>query len=108
MKINVMCRKFECRKDIHYKTQTGTCCEKCNSEAFRLGIELASSGLLDQLLGSELHFRQLVRFGSYNVYLYDTRISFVIMSVSLCFVLVSRKRMLLRNVLENVLFRIFQ
>ena len=24
MKVNVMCRKFECRKDIHYKTQTGT------------------------------------------------------------------------------------
>ena len=38
MKINVVYRKFECRKDIHYKTQTGTSCEKCNSEAFRLGI----------------------------------------------------------------------
>ena len=37
-----MCRKFECRKDIHYKTQTGTSCEKCNSKAFRLGIEPAS------------------------------------------------------------------
>ena len=22
-----MCRKFECRKDIHYKIQTGTSCE---------------------------------------------------------------------------------
>ena len=22
-KVNVMCRKFECRKDIHYKTQPG-------------------------------------------------------------------------------------
>ena len=48
MKVSVMCRKFECRKDIHYKTQTGTSCENCNSEAFWLGIEPASSGLLDQ------------------------------------------------------------
>ena len=24
MKIGDMCRKFECREDIHYKTQTGT------------------------------------------------------------------------------------
>ena len=24
-----MCWKFECRYDIHYKTQTGTSCEKC-------------------------------------------------------------------------------
>ena len=39
--------KFECRKDIRYKTQTGTSCEKCNSKAFRLRIEPASSGLLD-------------------------------------------------------------
>ena len=23
MKVNVMCRKLECRKDIHYKTQPG-------------------------------------------------------------------------------------
>ena len=34
-----MCRKFECREDIHYKTQTGTSCEKCDSKAFQLGIE---------------------------------------------------------------------
>ena len=43
-----MCRKFECRKGIHYNTQTGTSCEKCNSKAFRLGIKPAFSGLLDQ------------------------------------------------------------
>ena len=49
-KIRVMCRKCECREDIHYKTQTGTSCEKCNSKAFRLGIEPASSGLLDRVL----------------------------------------------------------
>ena len=49
-----MCRKFECRKDIHYKTQTGTSCEKCNSKAFLLGIEPASSGLLDQCSTTEL------------------------------------------------------
>ena len=42
-----LCRKFECRKDIHYKTQTRTSCQKCNSKAFRLGIEPVSSGLLD-------------------------------------------------------------
>ena len=48
VKVKVMCKKFECRKDIHYKTQTRTSWEKCNSKAFRLGIEPASSGLLDQ------------------------------------------------------------
>ena len=48
MKFKVMYRKFECRKDIRYKTQTWTSCEKCNSKAFRLGIEPASAGLLDQ------------------------------------------------------------
>ena len=32
MKVRVMCRKFECREDIHYKTQTS--CEKCNSKDF--------------------------------------------------------------------------
>ena len=47
-------RKFECRKDTHYKTQTGTSCEKCNSKAFRLEIESASSGLLDQCSTTEL------------------------------------------------------
>ena len=54
MKVKVMCRKFECHKDIHFKTQTGTSCEKCNSKAFRLGIEPASSGLLDQCSTTEL------------------------------------------------------
>ena len=49
-----MCWKFECRYDIHYKTQTGTSCEKCNSKAFRLGIEPATSGLLDQCSTTEL------------------------------------------------------
>ena len=53
MKVRVMCRKFECREDIHYKTQTGTSCEKCNSKAFWLGIELASSGLL--VVGNGFH-----------------------------------------------------
>ena len=48
MKVREMCRKFECREDIHYKTQTGTSREKCNSKAFRLGIGPTSSGLLDQ------------------------------------------------------------
>ena len=49
-----MCRKFECREDIHYKTETGTSCKKCNSKAFRLGIEPTSSGLLDQCSTTEL------------------------------------------------------
>ena len=49
-----MCSKFECREDINYKTQTGTSCEKCNSKAFRLGIEPASSGLLDQCSTTDL------------------------------------------------------
>ena len=30
--VNVLCRKFECRKDIHYKTRTSY--EKYNSEVF--------------------------------------------------------------------------
>ena len=50
----VMCWKFECRYDIHYKTQTGTSCEKCNSKAFRLGIKPATSGLPDQCSTTEL------------------------------------------------------
>ena len=54
MKFKVMCCKFECRYDIHYKTQTGTSCKKCNSKAFRLGIEPATSGLLDQCSTTEL------------------------------------------------------
>ena len=65
-----MCRKFECRKDIHYKTQTGTSCEKCNSQAFRLGIEPASSGLLDQCSTTELYrscCRQLGR--EFSIYI---------------------------------------
>ena len=53
-----MFRKFECREDIH-KTQTGTSCEKCNSKAFRLGIEPESSGLLDQC--SPLSYRSRCR-----------------------------------------------
>ena len=35
-------------------TLTWTSCEKCNSKAFRLGIEPASSGLLDQCSTTEL------------------------------------------------------
>ena len=54
MNYRVMCRKLECREDIHYKTQTGTSCEKCNSKAFQLAIEPASSGLLDQCSITEL------------------------------------------------------
>ena len=44
----------KCREDIHYKTQTGTCCEKCYSKAFRMGFEPASSRLLDQCSTTEL------------------------------------------------------
>ena len=36
------------------RPKTGTSCEKCNSKAFRLGIEPASSGLLDQCSTIEL------------------------------------------------------
>ena len=39
---------------IHYKTQTGSSCEKCKSKAFQLGIEPVSSGLLDQCSTTEL------------------------------------------------------
>ena len=52
MKFKVMFRNSSVV--IHYKTQTGTSCEKCNSKAFRLGIEPASSGLLDQCSTTEL------------------------------------------------------
>ena len=27
MQVQVMCKKFECREDIHYKTQTWTSCK---------------------------------------------------------------------------------
>ena len=54
MKVKVMCRIFEQRKDIHNKIQTGTSGEKCNSKAFRLGIKPTSSGLLDQCSTTEL------------------------------------------------------
>ena len=30
MKVRVMCMNFECREGIHYKTPTGSSCEKCN------------------------------------------------------------------------------
>ena len=38
MDVKVVSRKLECLKDIHYKTQTESSCEKCNFKAFRLGI----------------------------------------------------------------------
>ena len=64
-----MCRKFECRKDIHYKTQTGTSCEKCNSKAFRLGIEPASSGLLDQCSTTELQKPLPTTWSEFSIYI---------------------------------------
>ena len=64
-----MCRKFECRKDIHYKTQTGTSCEKCNSKAFRLGIEPASSGLLDQCSTTELQKPLTTTWREFSIYI---------------------------------------
>ena len=68
MNVGDMSRKFECREDKH-KTQTGTSCEKCNSKAFRLGIELASSGLPDQFSTTELgsRCRQLGR--EFSIYI---------------------------------------
>ena len=39
MKLVDMCRKFECREDIHYKTQTGTSCEKCKGLSRHFDIE---------------------------------------------------------------------
>ena len=59
-------------KDIHYKTQTGTSCEKCNSKAFRLGIEPASSGLLDQYSTTDDWATEAVadNLGASSVYIY--------------------------------------
>ena len=37
MKVKVMFRKFECREDIHYKTQTGTSCEKMQLQGLPAG-----------------------------------------------------------------------
>ena len=79
MKVRVMCREFECREDIHYKTQTGTSCEKCNSKAFRLGIEPASSGLLDQCstaLSYRSRCRQLGR--EFSIYINEMVMPMVI------------------------------
>ena len=67
MKVKVMGKKFECRKDIHYKTQTGTSCEKCNSNAFRLGIKPASSGLLDQCHRIDTQPEVRLRVGAFDV-----------------------------------------
>ena len=64
-----MCRKFECRKDIHYKTQSGTSCEKCNSKVFRLGIEPASSGLLDQCYITELQKLLPTTWREFSIYI---------------------------------------
>ena len=74
MKVKVLCRKFECRKDIHYKTQTGTSCEKCNSKAFRLGIEPMSSGLLDQCSTTELSTEPLPTTRARVQYIYINEI----------------------------------
>ena len=45
--VNVLCRKFECRKDIHYKTRTSY--EKYNSEVYiYIYIFIHSNMLLEQ------------------------------------------------------------
>ena len=56
-----MCKKFECREDIHYKTQlTGDQLRKMQLQSLPpLGIEPASSGLLDQISTTEL--QKLIR-----------------------------------------------
>ena len=54
---------------ITYKTQTGTSCEKRNSKAFRLGIEHASSGLLDQCSTTELWEAVADNLGASSVYM---------------------------------------
>ena len=76
MKVKVMCRKFECHKDIHYKTQTGNSCEKCNSKAFRLGIKPASSGLLDQCSTTELQKPLPKTWATtWTIYIYNTELT---------------------------------
>ena len=71
-----------CRKYIHYKTQTGTSCEKCNSKAFRLGIEPASSELLDQCSTNWATEAIADNLGVSSVYIYDTRISYTLLWLS--------------------------
>ena len=39
MKVRIMCRKFECRKHIHYKTQTGF-----DSQPEGLGVAFFATG----------------------------------------------------------------
>ena len=55
MKVSVMCRKFECREDIHYKTQTWTSREKmyitCEIDAEELfQVVMVGSGRTQVLL----------------------------------------------------------
>ena len=65
-----MCRKFECRKDIHYKTQTGTSFEKCNSKAFRLGESNPRPlGLLDQCSTTELQKPLPITWSEFSIYI---------------------------------------
>ena len=78
MKVKVMCRKFECRKDMQYiiRPKPGTGCEKCNFKAFWLGIEPASSGLLDQCSTTELQKLLLTTWAQvrYIQYMYILRL----------------------------------
>ena len=46
MKVKVRCGKFECREDIHFKTQPVA--KNATPRPLRLGIEPAPSGSLDQ------------------------------------------------------------
>ena len=64
-----MYRKFECRKDIHYKTQPGPVSRNANSKAFRLGIKPASSGLPDQCSTTELQKPLPTTWGASSVYI---------------------------------------
>ena len=47
MKVKVRCSKFECREDIHFKTQPDQL-RKMQLQDLRLGIEPVPSGSLDQ------------------------------------------------------------
>ena len=55
-----MCRKFECRYDIHYKTQTGTSCEKLEG----LGVAFFATG---PGLGLIMYIISTLEFPTHNL-----------------------------------------
>ena len=70
MKANVMCKKFECPKDIHYKTQTGTSKGKMqlrsrfDTQSEGLGVAFFATG---PCLGLTMYIFMTPEFLTHNI-----------------------------------------